>query len=68
MNLREKTTYIKVFDWLRINESIPERWKVIIKENYENATNLIVHDHHLVKSSRVITLDKLTYILIYTDT
>ena len=58
MNLREKTTYIKVFDWLRINESIPERWKVIIKENYENATNLIVHDHHLVKSSRVITLDK----------
>ena len=68
MNLREKTTYIKVFDWLRINESIPERWKVIIKENYENATNLIVHDHHLVKSSRVITLDKLTYILIYIDT
>ena len=68
MNLREKTTYIKVFDWLRINESIPERWKVIIKENYENATNLIVHGHHLVKSSRVITLDKLTYILIYIDT
>ena len=68
MNLREKTTYIKVFDWLRINESIPERWKVIIKENYENVTNLIVHDHHLVKSSRVITLDKLTYILIYIDT
>ena len=68
MNLREKTTYIKVFDWLRINESIPERWKVIIKENYENATNLIVRDHHLVKSSRVITLDKLTYILIYIDT
>ena len=30
------------------------------KKNYENATNLIIHNHHLVKGSRVITLDKLT--------
>ena len=44
------------FQWLQLIGSNPQRWKVIIKENYENATNLIIHDHHLVKGSRVITL------------
>ena len=47
------------FKWLQLVDSIPERWKVIIKENYENATNLIIHDHNLIFGSRVITLDKL---------
>ena len=47
------------FQWLQLINSIPERWKFIIRENYENATNLIIHDHHLVKGSRVIALDKL---------
>ena len=27
-------------------------------EDYENATNLIIYDHHLIEGSRVITLDK----------
>ena len=48
------------FQWLQLIDSIPQRWKVIIKENYENAINIIIHDHHLVKGSRVITLDELT--------
>ena len=39
---------------------IPKRRKFIIKENYKNATNFIIHDHHLVKGSRNITLDTLT--------
>ena len=30
----------------------------IFKENFENATDVIIHDHHLVKGSRLITLDK----------
>ena len=47
------------FKWLQLVDSIPERWKFVIKENYENATNLIIHDHHLIKGSRVLTLDKL---------
>ena len=34
------------FKWLQLVDSIPESWKFIIKENYENATNLIIHDHH----------------------
>ena len=39
--------------------------RFVIIENYENATNMIVHDHHLIKGSRVITLDKLTSTEIY---
>ena len=53
------------FQWLQLIDSIPQRWKIIIKENYENAINLIIHDHHLVKGSRVISLDKLTSTEIY---
>ena len=53
------------FQWLQLIDSIPQRWKIIIKGNYENATNLIIHDHHLVKGSRVITIDKLTLTEIY---
>ena len=53
------------FQWLPIIDSIPQRWKVIIKENYGNATNLIIHDHPLDKGSRLITLDKLTSTEIY---
>ena len=67
MNLRENTTYMKVhyFKWLQMIDSIPERWKFIIKENYENATNLIIHDHRLIKGSRVITLSRLASTEIY---
>ena len=52
------------FQWLQLIDSIPQRWK-IIKENYENSINLIIDDHHLVKSSRFMSLDKLTSIEIY---
>ena len=41
-NLRESS----YFKWLQLVDSIPERWKFVIKENYENATNLIIQDHH----------------------
>ena len=60
MNLTENTTYMKssYFEWLQLVDSIPERWKIIIKQNYENATNLIIHDHYSIKGSRVLTLDK----------
>ena len=39
------------FKWLQLVESVRERWKFIIKENYENATNFISHDHRLIKGS-----------------
>ena len=53
------------FQWLQLIDSIPERWNFIIKENFENATDLIIHDQHLVQSSRGIILDKLTSTEIY---
>ena len=37
------------FQWLQLIDAIPQRWEIIIKENYENAVNLIIHDDHLVK-------------------
>ena len=51
------------------SERIQPKWKFLISvatinrlttnENFENATNLIFHDHHLVKYSKFKTLDKL---------
>ena len=51
---------MKIFNlsWLQLKDSTPEQWKFIIKENYENATDFIIHSHHLIKNSKVITLDK----------
>ena len=34
-NLHERSYLI----WLQLIDYIPERWKLIIKENHENATN-----------------------------
>ena len=31
-------------------ESVSQRWKFIIKENYEHATDFIIHDPTLLKS------------------
>ena len=53
------------FKWLLEIDSLPKRWKFINKENYEIATNLIIHYHHSIKDLRVITLDKLTSTQIY---
>ena len=45
--------------------AIPEGWKFIIKETHESTTNLIIHDHHVIKGSRILTLDKLSSTKIY---
>ena len=43
-----------------INRLYVTKMDIIIKENYENAASFAIYDHHLVKGSRIITLDKLT--------
>ena len=48
---------------MQLTESIPEKWKFIIKKSV--AANLITHDHHLIKGARVISLEKLTSTEIY---
>ena len=58
MILRQNTTCMKIFIFSGYNSTIDS--KIIVKVNYENATNLIIHDYHLVKGSRVITSDKVT--------
>ena len=50
---------------MTLNDSVREKWNSIIKKNYKNAANLITHDHHLIKGSTVITLDKLTSAVVY---
>ena len=42
------------------NKSYSRRMEIYNKKPHENATNLIINDHYLIKSSRVLTLDKLT--------
>ena len=53
------------FQWLQLISAIPEGWKFIIKETHESTTNLIIHDHHVIKGSRILTLDKLSSTKIY---
>ena len=67
MGLRENTIYIRLlfFQCIQLINSIPEKWKFIITKNNDIGGNLLTHDHHLIKGSRVITLDKLTSTEIY---
>ena len=60
-NLRESF----YFQWLQLIDSLPQRWKIIITENYTDAINLIIFYYHLVKGSRDITLNKLISTEIY---
>ena len=53
-----------------IVSAFSEGQKFIIKSSHElkvpiNTTKLIIHDYHVIKSSRVLTLDKLTSTKIY---
>ena len=60
MNLRENATYMKIHILNGYNQLYPRNMENYYKKTYENATNLIIYNHHIIKSSRVITLDKLT--------
>ena len=66
MNLRLNTKHENsYFQWLQLISAIPERWKFIIKETHESTTNLIIHDCHVIKGSRILTLNKLSSTEIY---
>ena len=40
--------------------SVPEKWKLTIKQRISDAKNLIIHGHHLMKGSKILILEKLT--------
>ena len=48
------------FCWLQLINAIPEMWKKCIKQTLENTSLLVVKDHHLLKGSRIIILEKLS--------
>ena len=62
MNSRMTENFMTI---LQVITAIPERWKFTIAKNHESKTNLIIQDHHVIKSSRVLTLEKLTSTEIY---
>ena len=46
------------FQWLQLLSAIPEGWKFIIKGTHESTANLIIYYYHVIKGSRILTLDK----------
>ena len=53
------------FQWLQLTSAIPEGWRFIIKQTHESTTNLIIHDHHVIKERRILILNKLSSTEIY---
>ena len=53
------------FQWVQLMDSIQKNGNLSLKRKNEVAANLITNDHPLIKGSRVITLNKLTSIVIY---
>ena len=48
------------FCWLQLINVIPEIWKKCIKQTSENNSLLVVKGHYLLRSSRIIILEKLS--------
>ena len=48
------------FCWLQLINAIPEMWRKCIKQTSENTSFLVVKDHHLLRGSRTIILEKLS--------
>ena len=53
------------FQWLQLKHAILPNWKTTICSNLLYVNNLLIHDHHLIKGSRALSLDKLTSKEIY---
>ena len=54
------------FQWAQLIQAIPQIWKNKIKQNLtKNESNPPVLNHHLIKSGRILTLDRLTIKEIY---
>ena len=48
------------FCWLQLINAIPEMWKKCIRQTSENTSLLVVKNHHLLRGSRIIILEKLS--------
>ena len=41
-------------------KACPHKWKIIIKQNPGDVSNLVIQDHDLLKGTRILTLEKLS--------
>ena len=49
------------FQWMQLIQAIPLIWKQKINDSEKNVEkSYVVQDHHLIKNTRIISLDKLT--------
>ena len=55
-NLKNETS----FQWLQLKHAIPRKWNAFIKQNFGNASGLLIHEDHLIKGARILTLEKLS--------
>ena len=54
------------FQWMQLIHAIPLIWKQKINDSEKNVEKkYVVQDHHLIKNTRVIVLEKLTAREIY---
>ena len=47
------------FKWMQLVNAIPSVWKNNLKHSNTNSQNLILVDHHLVKSNSLFSIEKL---------
>ena len=48
------------FQWLQPKHNTSQMWKTNTEQNLGNVRNLLIHDHHLIKGARILTLEKLS--------
>ena len=48
------------FQWLQMISSIPENWQ-LIKHGSWDANNLLIHNHHLIRGSSILTTEILAF-------
>ena len=54
------------FQWMQLIQAIPLLWKQKINDSEKNVEkSYVILDHHLIKNTRIIALDKLTAREIY---
>ena len=47
------------FQYIQLYHAIPSSWKSNIQQMNSNTDILTVKDHHIIKKSKIITVDKL---------
>ena len=60
LKIEDNLTNETYFQWLQLKHAIPHKWKTTVKQNPGSVGDLLIHDHHLIKGVRILTLEKLS--------